>query len=190
MAQRIKHLPAMQETRVQSLGWEDPLEKEIATHSSILVWRIPWTEEPGELQSTGPQRVGHDWATLLHTEVSHSWCVSINVIAQKIHWSSLPTCNHRLLSHMGSQLSSFGFFSSFWPCCHVTCEISVPWPGIECRLSAVKVQSPNPGLRGNPLLWTPSTTSAPHGLPADYLQTSTKTLSWVFPIRLHKLMSP
>ena len=52
MAQRIKRLPAMQETWVRSLGWEDPLEKEMATHSSILAWRIPWTEEPGRLQST------------------------------------------------------------------------------------------------------------------------------------------
>ena len=60
VAQRIKHLPAMQETRVRSLGWEDPLEKEMATYSSILAWRIPWTEEPGGLQSTGPQRVGHN----------------------------------------------------------------------------------------------------------------------------------
>ena len=60
VAQRIKHLPAMQETRVRFLGWEDPLEKEMATHSSILAWRIPWTEEPGGLQSTGSQRVGHD----------------------------------------------------------------------------------------------------------------------------------
>ena len=59
-AQRLKHLPAMQETWVRSLGWEDPLEKEMATHSSILAWRIPWTEEPGGLQSTGSQRVGHD----------------------------------------------------------------------------------------------------------------------------------
>ena len=55
VAQRIKNLPAMPETRVQSLGWEDPLEKEMATHSSILAWRIPWTEEPGGLQSTGSQ---------------------------------------------------------------------------------------------------------------------------------------
>ena len=53
LAQRIKHLPAMREIRVRSLGWEDPLEKEMATHSSILAWRIPWTEEPGGLQSTG-----------------------------------------------------------------------------------------------------------------------------------------
>ena len=53
MAQKLKHLPVMQETWVQSLGWEDPLEKEMATHSSILAWRIPWTEELGGLQSTG-----------------------------------------------------------------------------------------------------------------------------------------
>ena len=62
---RLKHLPAMRETWARSLGWEDPLEKEMATHSSILAWRIPWTEEPGGLQSTGSQRVGHDQATLL-----------------------------------------------------------------------------------------------------------------------------
>ena len=60
VAQRVKRLPAMQETQVQSLSWEAPLEKEMATHSSILTWRIPWTEEPGRLQSTGSQRVGHD----------------------------------------------------------------------------------------------------------------------------------
>ena len=58
VAQRLKHLPAMQKTWVRSLGWEDPLEK--ATHSSILAWRIPWTEEPGGLQPTRSQRVGHD----------------------------------------------------------------------------------------------------------------------------------
>ena len=56
----VKSLPAMQETWVRSLSWEDPLEKGIATHSSILAWKIPWTEEPGKLQSTGSQRVGHD----------------------------------------------------------------------------------------------------------------------------------
>ena len=60
MAQRLKHLPAMRETWVGSLDREDPLEKETATHSSILAWRIPWTEEPDRLQSTGRQRVGHD----------------------------------------------------------------------------------------------------------------------------------
>ena len=60
VAQLVKNLPAVQETRVRSLGWEDPLEKEMATHSSILAWSIPWTEEPGGLQSTGLERVGHD----------------------------------------------------------------------------------------------------------------------------------
>ena len=60
MAQRLKHLPAMQETRVQSLGRENPLEKEMATDSSILAWEIPCTEESSGLQSTGSQRVGHD----------------------------------------------------------------------------------------------------------------------------------
>ena len=60
VAQRLKDLPAMQETQVRSLGQEDPLEKEMATHSSILAWRIPWTEELGRLQSTGLQRVGHN----------------------------------------------------------------------------------------------------------------------------------
>ena len=57
VAQMIKNLPAICETQVRSLGWEDPLEKELATHSSILAWEIPWTEEPGELQSMGSQRV-------------------------------------------------------------------------------------------------------------------------------------
>ena len=60
VAQMVKNLPAMQETQVQSLGWEDPLEKEMAIHSSTLAWKIPWTEEPGRLQSMGLQRVGHD----------------------------------------------------------------------------------------------------------------------------------
>ena len=59
MGQVVKNLPAMQEPRVQPLGWEDPLEKGIATHSSILAWRIPWTEKPGRLQSLQFQRVGH-----------------------------------------------------------------------------------------------------------------------------------
>ena len=60
VAQRLKRLPARRETGVQSLGREDPLEKEMATHSSTLAWRIPWREEPGRLQSMGSQRVGHD----------------------------------------------------------------------------------------------------------------------------------
>ena len=60
VAQMVKRLPAMWETWVQFLGWEDPLEKEMAIHSSTLAWKIPWTEEPDRLQSMGSQRVGHD----------------------------------------------------------------------------------------------------------------------------------
>ena len=60
VAQTVKHLPAMWETWVQPLGWEDLLEEEMATHSSTLAWKILWTEEPGRLQSMGSQRVGHD----------------------------------------------------------------------------------------------------------------------------------
>ena len=71
MAQRLKLLPGMQETLVQTLSWEDPLEKEMATHSSTLAWRIPWREERGRLQPMGSQRVGHDCAT------SHSFFLSM-----------------------------------------------------------------------------------------------------------------
>ena len=79
----IKNLPAMQETQVPSLGWEDPLEKQMATHSSILAWRILWTEEPGGLQSMGSQRVRHNRVTnaFMFTPV---WmlCALINVNPQ------------------------------------------------------------------------------------------------------------
>ena len=60
MAQTVKRLSTMRETQVRALGWEDPLEKEMAIHSRPIAWKIPWTEEPGRLQSMGSQRVGHD----------------------------------------------------------------------------------------------------------------------------------
>ena len=66
VAQRVKCLPTTRDTQVQSLGWEDLLEKETATHSSILAWKIPWLEEPGRLQSKGSQRVRHDWVTSIN----------------------------------------------------------------------------------------------------------------------------
>ena len=72
MAQTVKRLPTMQETRVWSLVREDLLEKEIATHSSTLAWEISWTEEPGRLQSTGSQRVRHNWATSMSCSMSMS----------------------------------------------------------------------------------------------------------------------
>ena len=96
-AQRLKHVPPMRETRVWSLGREDSLEKEMATHSSILVWRIPWMEEPGGLQSMGLQRVGHDWVTSLS-------------LSEEKNCSHLDLCF--FWDHSMSLLSSF--FSSWW----------------------------------------------------------------------------
>ena len=66
----VKRPFTMWETWVQALGWEDPLEKEMAIQSSTIAWKIPWTEEPGRLQSMGSQRVGHDWATSLSLSIS------------------------------------------------------------------------------------------------------------------------
>ena len=67
VAQMVKNLPAVRETWGPPLGWEDPLEKGTATHSSNLAWKIPWTEKPGMLQSMGSERVGHDWVTFIFT---------------------------------------------------------------------------------------------------------------------------
>ena len=85
MAQTVKNLPAIWETPVRSLGWEDPLEKKIATHFSILAWRIPWTEKPGGLWSMGSQRVGHDWAT--NRKYTHRRKICL-------HWRILPMIVH------------------------------------------------------------------------------------------------
>ena len=91
MAQTIKRLPAMQETRVRSLGWEDPLEKEMATHSSILDWRIPGTGEPGGLPSMGLHRVRHDWSDLacMHA-LEKEMATHSSILAWRIPWKEEP----------------------------------------------------------------------------------------------------
>ena len=92
----VKHLTTMQETQVQSLGWEDLVEKEMATHSSTLAWKIPWMEEHGRLQSMGSQRVGHDWATSL------SFTFTLK------GWVKKHNCHHKLWwRHDPSRLCSF-----------------------------------------------------------------------------------
>ena len=86
VAWMVKRLPAMWETRVQSLGWEDTLEKEMATHSSILAWKTPWMEERHRLQSVRSQRVGHDWATSLHFTSILCTCISVTDLQIGSSW--------------------------------------------------------------------------------------------------------
>ena len=142
VAQRLKRLPPMRETRVQSLGQEDPLEKEMVTHSNILAWRIPWTEKPGRLQSTGSQRVGHDWATSLSAagtrwgkspgllKVTESWATWLSAsVASTGQWdwsqeggscfSGLPASQvrvYRFLLTQGAQPQSYSdeYHSDEW----------------------------------------------------------------------------
>ena len=103
VAQMVKNMPAMQETQVQSLGGEDPLEKGMATHSSILAWRIPRTEEPGGLQSIGSQRVRHDWETHTHKDKIHTKFQSLiqnkNV---KLWCRSSPFCRELVYAARGN----------------------------------------------------------------------------------------
>ena len=111
MAQGVKRLPAMWETWVWSLGWEDPLKKAVATHSSFLAWRIPWMEEPGCLPSMGSKRVGHDWVTsfthsrhlLGHSILDISLAIRVAVLyvfllstapSEVFSWSGPPVSNH------------------------------------------------------------------------------------------------
>ena len=94
VAQMVKNSPAMQETWVWSLGWEDSLEEGMATHSSILAWRIPWTEESGRLQPMGLQRVGHDWAnkhsTAHDTIKEKGMAIHSSILAWRIPWPEEP----------------------------------------------------------------------------------------------------
>ena len=112
-AQRLKHLLEMRETWVQSLGREDPPEKEMATHSSTLAWRIPWTEQPGRLQSMGSLRVGHNWATSLSlsytyydTLQSTGPCSLVGKIWRNKEYITRASC--RKLQSKGDHLTQLG----------------------------------------------------------------------------------
>ena len=91
----------MQETRVQSLGWEDPLEKGMTTHSSILAWRIPWTQEPDGLQSMSLQRVGHDWATSTSIYNMSLYIIGASLVAQMV--KNLPAIWETWVQSLGQQ---------------------------------------------------------------------------------------
>ena len=92
IAQTVKNLLAMEETRVRSLGQEDPLEKGMPIQSSILAWRIPWTEDPGGLQSMGSQRVGHDWMTNTHIICIWDLKSDTNELIYKTETEAFPKC--------------------------------------------------------------------------------------------------
>ena len=113
IAQSVKNLPTVQNTWVQSLGWEDPLEKEMATHSSILAWRIPWTEDPSGLQSMGSQRVGHDsLALFLHCDFNHILVISC-LFAKKNFRLHLCLLHILLLYCMTSTWHIGSYFNSY-----------------------------------------------------------------------------
>ena len=170
VAQTVKNLPAMQETQVRSLGWEDPLEKGMATHSSILAWRIPW-------QTRGSQRVGHDWENIAFCLLSF-W-VRMRAGFLGVDYQSL---------HTPSSLVSQGLFGHqeplkalcwiFWSCWHlwwvlvpksILCVSNLESPGRGC----------SSGIRAATESWTPSVgpagggvgagTPVPAALPSMYL---------------------
>ena len=110
----VKNLPAMQETWVWSLGWEDPLEDGMATHSSTLVWKIPWTEEPGRLQFMGLQRVGHDWVTK-HSTAQETYLEKYCLFPET-YSTTAPRCmcmNHRR-AEKGDGGRCWAGFSHVW----------------------------------------------------------------------------
>ena len=102
MAQTVKSLPSMRETWVRSLGWKDPLEKEMATHSSILTWKIPWREEPARLQSMGSQRVGHDWVTSVSSFLRYKLAKTVHIV-----WTSIKRADVKERDRLPSRESEY-----------------------------------------------------------------------------------
>ena len=133
--QMIKNLPAMQKTQVQSLGWEDPLEKGMTAPSSILAWRIPWTEEPGGLQSMGSRRVRHHWAmtTYRHTpgprmltsssasSRPQSKGLPFTLPSSFLLFSSQPSCSNGPQTEWLTHMWTFGAFRA------VAHQADMPW---------------------------------------------------------------
>ena len=116
LARRLKRLPPMRETWVRSLGWEDPLEEEMVTHSSILAWRIPWTEKPSRLQFAGSQRVGHDWVTSLYNYICYiTECIAHGHIT---HWAPVVFLCIGLGPSSAKRTWPHGTYRPFWAMLH------------------------------------------------------------------------
>ena len=128
--------------QVQSLGWEDPLEEEMATNSSILAWKIPWTEEPGRLQYIGSQRVGHDQSDLAHIDnyLKHKWIECSN---QKIDWPN--GYRSKICQYMLSISDSFQIQG------HVQTESEGMAKGITCKWKSKESWSSNTDIKQNRL---------------------------------------
>ena len=136
VAQRVKCLPTMQETGVQSLGREDSLEKEMATHSSIVAWRIPWMEEPDGLQSMGSQIVGHDWTTSLHTFLQNDQIILCHYKVCLVEWTGKEASRNYIL----------------WPHTYFSHQLFFPdglhrW-ALTSPLSTVSEESPGLCMKG------------------------------------------
>ena len=116
VAQLVKNLPSVQETGVRSLGWEDPLEKGVAIHSSILAWRIPWTEEPAGLQSMGSQRVRQNGATNAATAAGSRrvWVISPHVSLLTLPLSPSGSLPDWSFSRLAASLGTLASPSPFW----------------------------------------------------------------------------
>ena len=157
----VKRLSAMRETWVWSLGWEDPLEKEMAAHSSILAWKIPWTEEPGRLQSMGSQRVGHDWAMSLSLSLlSKRTCViprwglagrGVGDLKCQVWEDESSSQQHGLPDYRATRDTGTNLASALSSCCsHQTC--THPSPSLPLTTPRPP-RPPTPPAALSPLRW-------------------------------------
>ena len=169
VAQRLKRLPPLRETRIRSSGREDPLEKEMAAHSRILAWRIPWMEKPGRLQSTGSQRVGHDWATSL-SFLSHEHLLFTSpagmqgkdTCPQQMSWKRSQNRADCQNAKLGSSVLLIPFFcflkiSQSWNLAEMKIKTTITYQLTPVRMAFVKGSTNNKRWRGcggkGPLLY-------------------------------------
>ena len=182
VAQTVKNLPAVQETWIQSLGWEDPLEKRMATHSGILAWRIPWTEEPDRLLSMRSQRVGYDWATNTFISLSQSFIGDYLQCKDEKSESQKVKCFDEVLNL--NHFSCVWLFETPWI---VVCQAPLSmefsrqeyWSGLPCPHPG---DLPNAGIEPrSPTLQADSLPPEPPGKPWRYidLDINPDSLNWV-----------
>ena len=182
----MKNLPAMGETQVWFLGLEDPLEKGMATYSSILAWRIPWTEEPGELQSIGSQRVRHDWETNIHTHTQRTRYLKLMNWALFCVWEDARVgahWNHSFDMHL-SYLGPVSWVFTSWVSSGFTlgsgCSLmAARWQVLFCFLSSLRAPPLTLGNGCNHRLWQPLFTDTEKNRPLLTSILSERLSKWV-----------